>query len=42
MKIGYRSMSRQTEWGGYPAVVRSVLAKVKDDGTDIYPTVKEA
>ena len=36
MKLWYQSMSRQTEWGGYPAVLRSILAKVKDEGTEIH------
>jgi hypothetical protein len=30
MKLWYQSMSRQTELGGYPAVLRSILDKVKD------------
>lgn len=38
----YLGMSRQTEWGGYPAVLRSILAKEKDESTDIYPTVRKA
>ena len=32
MKLWYQSMSRQAEWGGYPAVLRSILDKVKDPG----------
>jgi allantoin racemase len=36
MKLWYQSMSRQEEWGGYPAVLRSILAKVKDEGTEIH------
>ena len=36
MKLWYQSMSRQTEWGGYPAVLRSILDKVKDPGTEIH------
>ena len=36
MKLWYQSMSRQTEWGGYPAVLRSILSKVKDEGTEIH------
>jgi allantoin racemase len=36
MKLWYQSMSRQTEWGGYPAVLRTILDKVKDDGTEIH------
>jgi allantoin racemase len=36
MKLWYRSMTRQTEWGGYPAVLRSILDKVKDEGTEIH------
>jgi allantoin racemase len=36
MKLWYQSMSRQTEWGGYPAVLRSILAKVKDEDTEIH------
>ena len=36
MKLWYQSMSRQTEWGGYPAVLRAILDKVKDPGTAIH------
>jgi hypothetical protein len=36
MRLWYQSMSRQTEWGGYPAVLRSILDKVKDPGTEIH------
>ena len=36
MKLWYQSMSRQTEWGGYPAVLRSILDTVKDPGTEIH------
>ena len=36
MKLWYQSMSRQTEWGGYPAVLRGILDKVKDPGTEIH------
>ncbi len=32
----YQSMSRQTEWGGYPRVLREILDKVRDPGTEIH------
>ena len=36
MKLWYQSMSRQTEWGGYPAESRAILDKAKDPGTEIH------
>ncbi len=36
MRLWYQSMSRQEEWGGYPAVLRAILDKVKDPGTEIH------
>ncbi len=36
MKLWYQSMSRQTEWGGYPRALREILAKVKDPDTEIH------
>lgn len=36
MKLWYQSMSRQTEWGGYPRALRDILGKVKDPDTDIH------
>jgi allantoin racemase len=36
MKLWYQSMSRQTEWGGYPRVLREILDKVRDPGTEIH------
>ena len=36
MKLWYQSMSRQTEWGGYPRVLREILNAVKDPGTEIH------
>src|SRR5208337_1165648 len=36
MKLWYQSMSRQTEWGGYPRVLREILDKVRDPDTDIH------
>jgi allantoin racemase len=36
MKIWYQSMSRQTEWGGYPKILRAILANVKDPDTEIH------
>lgn len=36
MKLWYQSMSRQTEWGGYPRVLRSILDKVRDPDTEIH------
>jgi allantoin racemase len=36
MKLWYQSMSRQSEWGGYPRVLRGILDKVKDPDTEIH------
>ena len=36
MKLWYQSMSRQSEWGGYPATLRAIVNKVKDPGTEIH------
>jgi allantoin racemase len=36
MRLWYQSMSRQAEWGGYPAVLRAILDKVKDPDTEIH------
>ena len=36
MKLWYQSMSRQTEWGGYPRVLREILDKVRDPDTEIH------
>src|ERR1700722_4154468 len=36
MKLWYQSMSRQTEWGGYPGVLRGILDKVRDPDTEIH------
>ncbi len=36
MRLWYQSMSRQTEWGGYPRVLRGILGKVKDPDTEIH------
>ena len=36
MKLWYQSMSRQTEWGGYPRVLRGILDKVRDPDTEIH------
>ena len=36
MKLWYQSMSRQTEWGGYPRVLRAILDKVRDPDTEIH------
>ena len=36
MKLWYQSMSRQTEWGGYPKTLRAILDKVKDPDTEIH------
>ncbi|MGH7155577.1 MAG: aspartate/glutamate racemase family protein [Acetobacteraceae bacterium] len=35
MKLWYQSMSRQTEWGAYPRVLREILDRVKDPETEI-------
>ena len=35
MKLWYQSMSRQTEWGAYPRVLREILDRVKDPQTEI-------
>jgi allantoin racemase len=36
MKLWYQSMSRQTEWGGYPKVLRGILDKVRDADTEVH------
>ncbi|HEY3848827.1 MAG TPA: aspartate/glutamate racemase family protein [Acetobacteraceae bacterium] len=36
MKLWYQSMSRQTEWGSYPRVLREILDKVRDPATEIH------
>jgi len=36
MKLWYQSMSRQTEWGGYPRALRAILDRVKDPDTEIH------
>jgi len=36
MKFWYQSMTRQTEWGGYPAILRGILDATKDPGTEIH------
>ncbi len=36
MKLWYQSMTRQTEWGTYPAVLRGILDRVKDPDTQIH------
>src|SRR5580658_8386747 len=36
MRLWYQSMSRQAEWGGYPAVLRAILDKVKEPDTEIH------
>jgi allantoin racemase len=36
MKLWYQSMSRQTEWGGYPRVLREILDRVRDPDTEIH------
>jgi allantoin racemase len=36
MKLWYQSMTRMAEWGGYPAVLRGILDRVGDPGTDIH------
>ena len=36
MRLWYQSMSRQAEWGGYPRVLRSILDRVRDPGTEIH------
>ena len=36
MKLWYQSMSRQTEWGGYPRVLSEIIDKVKDPDTQIH------
>ena len=36
MKLWYQSMSRQTEWGGYPRALRGILDKVRDPDTEIH------
>jgi allantoin racemase len=36
MRLWYQSMSRQTEWGGYPRVLREILDRVRDSDTEIH------
>jgi len=36
MKLWYQSMSRQTEWGGYPKALREILDRVKDPDTEVH------
>jgi allantoin racemase len=36
MKLWYQSMSRQSEWGGYPRTLRAILDAVKDPDTEIH------
>ena len=35
MKLWYQSMSRQSEWGGYPRTLHAILDQIKDEGTEI-------
>ncbi len=35
MKLWYQSMTRMSEWGAYPRVLRAILDTVKDPGTEI-------
>ena len=36
MKLWYQSMSRQSEWGSYPRVLRGILDQVRDPDTEIH------
>jgi allantoin racemase len=36
MKFWYQSMIRQTEWGGYPAILRGILEQVKGQDSEIH------
>lgn len=36
MKLWYQSMSRMTEWGGYPRALHEILNAVKDPDTEIH------
>lgn len=36
MKLWYQSMTRQDQWGTYPAILRGILDRVKDEGTEIH------
>ena len=36
MKLWYQSMSRQSEWGGYPRTLRAILDQVRDPDTEIH------
>ncbi|GEM_PF-5131913 len=36
MKLWYQSMTRRSQWGTYPAVLRGILDQVKDAGTEIH------
>jgi allantoin racemase len=36
MKLWYQSMTRQDQWGAYPAILRGILDAAKDAGTEIH------
>ena len=36
MKLWYQSMSRQSEWGSYPRILRGILDHVRDPDTEIH------
>lgn len=36
MKLWYQSMTRMAEWGGYPAVLRGILDRVRDPATEVH------
>lgn len=36
MKLWYQSMTRQDQWGTYPQILRGILDRVKDAGTEIH------
>lgn len=36
MKLWYQSMTRQSEWGTYPAVLRGILDQVKEPETEVH------
>lgn len=36
MRLWYQSMTRMAEWGGYPAVLRGILDRVRDPTTELH------
>ena len=36
MKLWYQNMTRMSEWGAYPRVLREILDSVKEPDTEIH------